>query len=1016
MLSRHARTIALACFSSLLAAAPLEARGDDTSAPPRQVDVRYRAGLGFLERGEHALALEELDSFLKAQPNSPDAIAARYTRAICLVALKRPDEAMRDLDAAIAVRDFAYLGDALLMRARIAFDRADYTNAASLASRIERDAPAFAHVAAARLLAGESLLRAGKPKESLDFLDQAIASSGTNALDPTSRRRAALFAGHAAAALGRDRDAIERLGKATREEASGEESAAIDLLWAQCLHRLGDLPAAFGRYASAAKSSPSDAALLGAGVTGRTLGPAHPGYREATAALDQLLAGANTSDPTRAQAAVERARIWIDAGDPSAARRLLDAIDTQAFVGKNDELGARVLSWQATAAGAAGAHDEAAATLATALERFPKTSLTDAMRFDRAGALLAARAWQPAFDAYSLFLRSAPTHPLAAQAELRAAIALARLGKGADAATGFARALERLPADATSERELALAESLEIATAASNWAEMERLAGALVKASSDPARRAESLLRFGIAAARQKRPEEAARAFDQLLGESAKGVERNELRVHARLERSEAFLALGRESDAVTDLRAVLDVSSGATPAQRAAGTTRLTNLLLRSGKAKEAQELLASAAAMGIEDQGMAVELAVDLAISQSLNGDNAAAVATLDRFLQAHPEGPRVTEARARRGIAHAREGAAENALRDFDAVLDRSAIPPLGAELRPLIEFERASALLALGRPKDAEKALLAVSKGESPYRAFALVERARLALDGDGASAATEARQLLGDAERSLETVRAADRPALEERLLYLAGIAATRAGTYEDARVAFASLQERFPKGPLAAASRPAAGEALLALDRAGEAAVQFKAAIAANPSAESLPTLQLRLGEACARSSDWNGSDAAYAAYLGGQPNGPFAHQARFGRAWASEQLARHAEAIERYRELVSQHDGPTAARAQFQIGECLFALGKLDEAVKEFMKVDVLFAYPEWSAAALYEAGRCLATLGRTDQARTLFTTVREKYASTRWAELAARETDRLKPDALPGRQSSGSATNSGL
>ena len=102
---------------------------------------------------------------------------------------------------------------------------------------------------------------------------------------------------------------------------------------------------------------------------------------------------------------------------------------------------------------------------------------------------------------------------------------------------------------------------------------------------------------------------------------------------------------------------------------------------------------------------------------------------------------------------------------------------------------------------------------------------------------------------------------------------------------------------------------------------------------------------------------------------------------------------------------MVQRHKGVTAARAQFQIGECLFAQRKLDEAVRELLKVDILYAYPEWSAAALYEAGRCFEQMGKPVEARAQYKTVSAKYSGTRWAELATQRLAAVTSGNLPGR-----------
>ena len=104
-------------------------------------------------------------------------------------------------------------------------------------------------------------------------------------------------------------------------------------------------------------------------------------------------------------------------------------------------------------------------------------------------------------------------------------------------------------------------------------------------------------------------------------------------------------------------------------------------------------------------------------------------------------------------------------------------------------------------------------------------------------------------------------------------------------------------------------------------------------------------------------------------------------------------------------RDLTGLGQQQTAARAQFQIGECLFAQKQFEEAVRALLKVDILYAYPEWSAAALHEAGRCFVEMRDPAAARRHFQQVIDEHAETEWATLARRELDRLDRAAIPGR-----------
>ena len=65
---------------------------------------------------------------------------------------------------------------------------------------------------------------------------------------------------------------------------------------------------------------------------------------------------------------------------------------------------------------------------------------------------------------------------------------------------------------------------------------------------------------------------------------------------------------------------------------------------------------------------------------------------------------------------------------------------------------------------------------------------------------------------------------------------------------------------------------------------------------------------------------------------------------------------------------------------------------------------MDILYAYPEWSAAALYEAGRYFQEMGNPVDARTQYQQVRRDYGDTKWADLARRRLKELAKSALPG------------
>ncbi|MCH7961760.1 MAG: tetratricopeptide repeat protein, partial [Planctomycetes bacterium] len=82
-----------------------------------------------------------------------------------------------------------------------------------------------------------------------------------------------------------------------------------------------------------------------------------------------------------------------------------------------------------------------------------------------------------------------------------------------------------------------------------------------------------------------------------------------------------------------------------------------------------------------------------------------------------------------------------------------------------------------------------------------------------------------------------------------------------------------------------------------------------------------------------------------------------------------------------------------------------LFAMERYDEAATALLRVDILYAYPEWSAAALYEAGRCFEAMGRMGEARNQFQQVMERFEDSEWAHLASQRLAAATNRTRPGR-----------
>jgi TolA-binding protein len=84
-----------------------------------------------------------------------------------------------------------------------------------------------------------------------------------------------------------------------------------------------------------------------------------------------------------------------------------------------------------------------------------------------------------------------------------------------------------------------------------------------------------------------------------------------------------------------------------------------------------------------------------------------------------------------------------------------------------------------------------------------------------------------------------------------------------------------------------------------------------------------------------------------------------------------------------------------TAAMAQWMIGETFFMEEKYNSAIKAYLRVEALYSYPRWQAAALLQAGKCHEMIGQWTEAVALYSQIVNDYAAT---TIAAKADQRLQ------------------
>lgn len=648
-----------------------------------------------------------------------------------------------------------------------------------------------------------------------------------------------------------------------------------------------------------------------------------------------------------------------------------------------------------------GEHAKAAEVCERAIAAAPKATLVRALTLVLAEARFAAKDYARASEAYAAYLKAANGTPGEWRANVRRASCALRLDQP-NAREMLRRALDAplsaaasddaptiaLLASALSELADAQAASEDWPASAESYARLASLRGE----STEP----QDWLRLGISLRRAGRAKDAIAPLSNAIAVKSGGaVGGGDATVEAaRLELAQALIDLNDHRAAAAALQPI--VTAAGSPPDEAARSARTTALRLmasiesKQGDAGGAAAHLAAAAALGGSN---APELLLDQGLALVNAGELDKAAAAFAEFISRNPAHARREEASARLAMVLSRQGKHEQAAEIFAKVKVESLTPAL----RDAAAYAHAMSLAAVGKTGDARGLLDALAAGatDEGVKLAATIEVARQLLDA-------------GKAEETLARLEAmtGGEGSLRARAVYYRASALLKLERARDA----ATLLGR--EAALLAASDIAPAAALLtadALSRSGQLDESLRTLgtlLAGRPPASIKAAALLLRGDVAAAAQRWSESERAYAEYLAELPGSALWFRARFGLGRALEAQSKHTAAIEAYREVATRHSGATAARAQFQIGECLVALGKHQDAIVELVKVDAAFAEPEWSAAALFEVGRVLVMLKRPDDAARQFDEVVERFPDSQWGAMARNERTKLAPATLPGRR----------
>jgi len=271
-------------------------------------------------------------------------------------------------------------------------------------------------------------------------------------------------------------------------------------------------------------------------------------------------------------------------------------------------------------------------------------------------------------------------------------------------------------------------------------------------------------------------------------------------------------------------------------------------------------------------------------------------------------------------------------------------------------------------------------------QSPYWADATYRLARRALAAEDYARANE---LTADV-----LLRTAD-AAIREHTLYLRGRIAVAEGDWQRVGEAFAALLEEFPASPRRLAAEFWVAETAYRSGDYETAGRRFqRLAREIHGRQETwLAMIPLRCAQVEAQLKKWDRAYTIASTIEAEHPDFKQQYEADYLIGLCLADRADFQNAREAFLRVIRSPNGAkteTAAMAQWRIGETYFHQKNYEAAIREYLPVKILYAYPPWQALALLQAGKCHERLGELKEAAKLYGEIIELYPDTPSAEPA--------------------------
>ena len=252
------------------------------------------------------------------------------------------------------------------------------------------------------------------------------------------------------------------------------------------------------------------------------------------------------------------------------------------------------------------------------------------------------------------------------------------------------------------------------------------------------------------------------------------------------------------------------------------------------------------------------------------------------------------------------------------------------------------------------------------------------------------------------ERLTKALAAVKEEALQEDLRYQLATAHFSKGDYENSAGMFEELLIKYPDSKLRASMCFQAGESRYKLKETVIALTHFAEGMKQDNLKPVLAeSMLMRLAEMQSSTADHPSAYKSYRNFINRFPESRWKRNAQFGLAWSLENSDKPGEAIRNYAPLLESDKVVDlwTVRARFQTGECYFNMQKYEEAVKEFLNVEIQYKkYPAWQAKGVLEIGRVLLAQNKRGDAKERFKDVITRYPNEKAAIVARQYLDQLR------------------